>query len=356
MTCVRRPVRTITIIACICAVVHAPAADLEEMTAPEGFDEGVFLGEEGLYDSVLSVSGNGEADALETSNAEFETLADLPTVVMMETAAQNLNGCEWVRNIHARRGEFVLITDRLRARAPGEYTVGSDWTPPAEGELRLENDRLLVMEREDPDAPGRRLLIRTDGAFNATLVDGADDGDDAVALSLRFSGELEQDDTLALHTLFYEDTDAESGEWDLRRISDEAVLILRDEEPDTVVVMGEEADIPGQARMRMGAFTRSSIWAADMTDLRDILRTEQPIHGEVRSAPTTHATVIGPEDLKTISVVGMPLMLEGGRLEMDLAGLGDISAGIVELETLFDSFVERAIEPPRAELTPEAPA
>ncbi len=194
-------------------------------------------------------------------------------------------------------------------------------------------------------APDQRFRIIADGEAQCKLTGRINHVGRAIAyMRQRLGGSLQAGEQRAFHTLFYNDTVAEPRDYDLRRISDEAVLVTRNGEPWMVVVVGDEARLGGQARMKMMAFTRSDVWAADVTDFRGEIFAEQPFSGELRGDPP-YMTIIGPEDLTTVMVGGMPLMLQGGRLEMDLGGFGELAAGTDELQRLFDTFAARATAP-----------
>ena len=341
-----RIIRSAAVIAAICVFAHTWAQEPESASA---WNETASWA---IQDYDVGIIRDGSPEQSGYSDREFEAMvvAELPTATLVETVASEFNGCDWVRNIYWRRGEFILVSDRLHVREADNYVFASNWKVLSEADHEVHDGRVLTIERpEDADGvPPARVTVKGDGHARGTFSEQTDDaGNRSMLMRWELEGQLEAGETRAFHTLYYEEGEPEPRNWDLRRISDEAVLILRDGEPETVVVMGEEADIPGQVRMRMGAFGRRSIWAADLSNLRDLLRTARPIHGEVRADPTTHATVIGPPDVQTISVVGMPLMLQDGRLELDLAAFGDLSMGLVELDALFDSFARRALDPPQ---------
>ena len=348
-----RSSRAAALIAAICTLVNAPAQGQGQATAWDDTGDDAAPGGWAIHDydvSIIRDGGTEEQPASAERQVEISVMAELPTARMAEVVVRGFNGSDWVRNVYWRRGEFILITDRLQVREAGEYVFASNWNVLAEAEHGVDDERILRI-----DHPEGTVLVKSDGHARGMLCEQTDDaGNGSVLMRWEREGQLEAGDTRAFHTLYYDESDPEPKDWDLRRISEEAVLITRDGEPDTVVVMGDEAQIPGQVRMGMGAFRRDAIWAADLTNLRDILHTQQPIHGEVRADPAVHATVIGPEDLATISVVGMPLMLHDGRLEMDLIGLGDVTAAIVELQALFDSFLARVQGPPTWEHAAEA--
>ena len=105
-------------------------------------------------------------DPASTGIAKGESLADVAEmfnnygdmVVLRdgsETAVYDFNGCDWIRNITWRKGEFVLVTDRLRANEAGEYTFVGNWKTLAEGEQRLEDGRVFVTERMGAGGVGK---------------------------------------------------------------------------------------------------------------------------------------------------------------------------------------------------------
>jgi len=141
--------------------------------------------------------------------------------------------------------------------------------------------------------------------------------------------------------LFCNDSEDALKDYDLQRISDEAVLVTRGGEPWMVVLVGEEAKLSGQSDASMLAFTRDCLWAADVRDLGGQLVAAQPVGVQVQTSPA-RVTVIGPEELGSVTVREVPLMLEGGRLETDL---GEGAANLVALGGAFDRYAALANAP-----------
>ncbi len=452
----------------------------------------------------VSVIRDGRVAELVPSCTALESLADLPTATLCETTMYDYNGVDWTRNIFWLKGEFVLVTDRLRANEEGDYTFLGNWKTLAEGEQGLEAGRIFHTVRQGEGGVGSRDLITvTDpaegvakavtftsphsqldtmldlpaGQYELSLfaygldsgkdsfyvsVDGgeriafhipigqfgpssgtwtkdtptpniqiAEDGKHRLTITLRegpgvmldrmvlrdeagetvaeieaeeapplpeelveaapqyrfhvtsggqarckltgrinhvgrhitymrqrLGGHLQPGEQRAFHTLLYSDGSEEPKEYDLRPISDEAAMITRDGEPWLVVLMGDEATMRGQAQMKMIAFTLDRAWAADVTDFRGEIWAKAPISGEFEAHPA-RVTIIGPPDLESVTLGGMPLLLQEGRLDMDLAQFGELEAGLIELEQAFARYQARAaagpveaLEPPREELPP----
>ncbi|MEA3403513.1 MAG: VCBS repeat-containing protein [Armatimonadota bacterium] len=435
----------------------------------------------------VSVIRGGRVAELIPSCAALQTIADLPSATLVETAVYDYNGVDWLRNIFWLKGEFVLVTDRMRANEADDYTFVGNWktlaegqqeltdgrvfstvrrgvggvgsrelitvTEPAEGVERAEKfgtsvsqldtvlelpagelemtlfasgvstgadsfyvsidggertafhipidsfgpssrtwtkdeptpnieiaeagahrvtitlregpgpmlDRILVRDAEGTvvaeveaeeapplpeemveQAPEKRFFVKADGVAQSKLTGRINHvGRHITYMRQRLGGEMEPGEMRAFHTLFYNDATDEPKAYDLRRISDEAVMVTREGEPWLVVLVGDEAMIGGQAEMKMMAFTRDTVWGADVTDFRGEIYAEQPFSGELRADPP-HITIVGPPELTSVVLGGMPFALYEGRLDMDLAEFGDAAAGIVELERLFDTFVARA--------------
>ncbi len=438
----------------------------------------------------VSVIRDGRVAELIPSCASLETIADLPTATLSETVVYDFNGCDWIRDITWRKGEFVLVTDRLRANQAGEYTFVGNWKMLAEGDQRIEDGRVFVTERQGAGGTGNRELVtvtepaegveravkftsrasRLDtvlempaGEYEMALfasgtgsgsdsffvaIDGGEqipfhvpidefgpssstwekdtptpnvsveeDGVHRITITLRenpgpmldrivvrdpegtvvveveaedasplpkdwiedapverfyvkadgradckltgrinhvgrhitymrqrLGGTMEPGEMRTFHTLFYNDTNEAPKAYDVRRISDQAALVTRGGEPHMVVLAGDEAMLGGQAQMRMTAFTRDHSWGAGISEFRGELMVDHPIGAEVRADPP-RLTIDAPETLQTVSIGGMPLMLEDGRLEMDLTGMGELQTAAVEMQTTFDRYASRAQEP-----------
>jgi outer membrane protein assembly factor BamB len=442
----------------------------------------------------VSVIRDGRVAELIPACASLDAMADLPLVTLSETTVHDFNGCDWIRNITWMKGEFVLVTDRVRANEPGDYTFVGNWKTIAEGEQRMEDGRVFVTERKGAGGVGSRDLatVTTDGVrsvkflANTSRLDtalelpageleltlfarGVEGGSDSFFVAIdggelidfhipqgrfgpssstwnhetptpnitieeaglhritvsmregpapqvdrilvrdqqgntvaeieaeaapevpaglieaaplerffvksdgepaskltgrinhvglqisymrqRMGAEMQPGEMRTFHTIFYNDRDAAAKEYDVRRISDEAALVTRAGEPFMVVLTGDEVLPHGS--MKMMAFTRDAAWGANITDFRGEFHTEQPIAVEVCANPP-RLTMVGPEDLRTVNVGGLPLMLQNGRLAMDLAGFGELQAATAELEDAFDSYVARA-QTPGAEVPAEAP-
>ncbi len=443
----------------------------------------------------VSVIRDGRVAELIPACASLDAMADLPLVTLSETTVHDFNGCDWIRNITWLKGQFVLVTDRVRANETGDYTFVGNWKTIAEGEQRMEDGRVFVTERKGAGGVGNRNLatVTTDGVravkflantsrldtalelpageLELTLfaqgvdggsdsffvaIDGGDlidfhipqgqfgpssstwnhetptpnvtiaeaglhritvsmregpapqldrilvrdqegntvaeieaedapglpeelveaapmerffvksDGEAASKLTGRIShvglqitymrqrlgGEMQPGETRTFHTIFYNDTDGGPKDYDVRRISDEAALVTRAGEPYMVVLTGDEV-LP-HGNMKVMAFTRAAAWGAGVSDFRGEFHTEQPIAAEVCSNPA-RLTIVGPEELRTVNVGGLPLMLQNGRLEMNLTGFGELQAATTELGDAFDSYVARAQAPGAAVATEAAP-
>ena len=449
----------------------------------------------------VSVIRDGRVAELIPACTALETMADLPGATLSETAVYEFNGCDWIRDITWMKGEFVLVTDRVRANQAGDYTFVGNWKTLAEGEQRMEDGRVFVTERQGSGGVGSRELVtvsepeegvakavkfvsRTsrldtvvelaDGEYEMTLfargqgggsdsfyvaIDGGDtidfhipqdrigpssstweldaptpnirvegDGFHRLTISMRESpspildrivirdedgntvvemeaeeapplpqelvadapverfyvksdgeadckltgridhvgrhitymrqrlgGEMQPGEVRTFHTIFYNDTDGEPKNYDVRRISDEAALVMRNGEPYMVTLVGDEALLQGQAQMEMMAFTRDRSWGADITQFRGGLFVDSPIAAAVQADPP-RLTITGPEDMQTVSIGGMPLMLQEGRLDMDLTGMGELRAAVSEMNSVFDRYAARAQEPGGEQAAHEAPA
>lgn len=231
-----------------------------------------------------------------------------------------------------------------------------------------EGETVLELQAEDapplpPEmiatAPAQRFRVIGDGAAASKLTGRINHvGQEITYMRQRRGGTLQPGEMRTFINLFCNDTADAAKDYDLRRISDEAVLVTRGGEPWMVALVGDEASLGGQAQAAMLVFTRDRIWGADLTDLRGQISAAAPISGEFRAHPP-YVTIIGPEDLDTVMVGGAPLLLQGGRLEMDLADFGETMTGpVAELQSLFDRYVARAQAPPTATAAtgPEAPA
>ncbi len=338
---VERAVKFVSQVSQLDTALELPAGNLE-LTL---FAQGVSSGADSFYVSVDAgerIPFHIPVGNFGPSSATWEKDTPTPNIEIPEAGVHRIT-------ITLREGPGPLL-DRMVFRDAEGNTVA---------QIEAEDAPALpegMIER----APDQRFRIIADGQAQSKLTGRINHVGRAIAyMRQRLGGNLETGEQRAFQTLFYNDTEVEAKEYDLRRVSDEAVVVMRNGEPWMVVAVGDEARLGGQGRMKMVAFTRDSIWAADVTDFRGEIYAEQPFSGSLTGDPP-YMTIVGPEDLTTVILGGMPLMLQGGRLEMDLAGFGEVTAGTVELQRMFDAFVARAAAaggPAAAAATgPEAPA
>ncbi|MGD9495309.1 MAG: hypothetical protein AB7Y46_03255 [Armatimonadota bacterium] len=335
---VARAVRFTSQVAQLDTVLELPAGNLELTLFAQGLDSGT--------DSFFVSVDGGETipfhipvGSFGPSSSTWEKDTPTPNIQIAEAGAHRIT-------ITLREGPGVMLDRMVLRDAAGNVVaeVEAESAPPVPDELVAA-------------APAQRFVITTDGQAASKLTGRINHvGLGITYMRQRLSGALAAGEQMAFHSIFFnDDTDAPKS-YGLRRISDEAALVTRDGEPWLVVLVGQEATMGGQAQAKMLAFTRDRAWAADVTDFRGQLSAERPVSGELQSNPP-YVTVIGPEELRTVMAAGMPLMLQGGRLEMDLAGFGELTAAMVELEQAFNRYVARARAEGQAAAppAPEAP-
>ncbi len=194
-------------------------------------------------------------------------------------------------------------------------------------------------------APANQFYVKNDGFAICNLAHRINHvGRHITYLRERFGGELQPRQTRAAHNLFYDDTDAKPKSYDLRRISDEAVLVLKDGQPWMVCAAGDEATLEGQAEAKMVMFTLDHIWVAGVTGAAGYLTASEPVAAEL-DMTTAQVVVTAPSDETTLTVAGIPIVFTDRRVEMDLSGYEQLTEEAWRVEDLFTSFTGRAQEP-----------
>lgn len=123
--------------------------------------------------NMLTVVRDGRCDTLMPVCAGLLHHADLPTRGFTTTVVRNYNGVDWRRSIAWCKGDWVVVTDSVRAVEPGRYNIDCVWKCLDRGSEEIEGDRRLriargvglrhghvLMERvKEPEAKGGKGLL-----------------------------------------------------------------------------------------------------------------------------------------------------------------------------------------------------
>lgn len=122
----------------------------------------------------------------------------------------------------------------------------------------IETDEVVAaIEAEDapdaeepiPDLPDKLFRIRNCG--HSRLVQSTRINHARIPIRYlhhKFGAQLAEGESLANHALFFNTNTAEAADWDIRRINDRAVLILRAGEPFGAAVIGDAIELPEALR------------------------------------------------------------------------------------------------------------
>jgi hypothetical protein len=96
-------------------------------------------------------------------------------------------------------------------------------------------------------APTLRFFVKNDGFARCKLTHRINHvGKRLTYLHERFGGPLQPGDRRTVHNLFFDDSANKPKRYDLRRINDEAALVLKDGQPFAVCAAGKEATLDGR--------------------------------------------------------------------------------------------------------------
>ena len=228
-----------------------------------------------------------------------------------------------------------------------------------------EGETVLELQAEDapplpPEmiatAPAQRFRVIGDGAAASKLTGRINHvGQEITYVRPGWADVAAGRDAAAFIHLFCGDTARRPG-LDLQSDQRRAVLVTRRASPGWWRWSAMRASLGGQAQAACSSSLATVSGAPTSPHLRGRISAAAPISAS--SAPTAYvAIIIDPGHGHPSDGGRDPLMLQGGRLEMDLAGFGEITAGLTELQSLFDRYVARARTPSARHRPPaEAPA
>lgn len=134
-------------------------------------------------------------------------------------------------------------------------------------------------------APASEFYVKNDGFARNKLAGRINHvGRHITYLRERFGGDLKAGEPRTLHNLFYNDSDEAPKEYDLRRISDEAVLVLRRDEPFLICAVGAEAKLTARTDAQMVMLTPDQVWTAGAAGAAASARTTGAFRALVRRA------------------------------------------------------------------------
>ena len=333
--------------------VTKPAEGVERAvkfaTAYSQLDIGLELAA-GKYEMTLFASGTGTgSDSFYVAIDAGETVAfHIPINVFGPSSS------EWTKdtptpNIEVPTDGLHRITITLR-EGPGpmlDRILIRDAQGKAVADLQAEEAPPVPDEWIKP-APSSDFYVKSDGHAACKLATRINHvGRHITYLRERFGGELQTREACALHNIFYNDTDESPKGYDLRRISEEAVVVLKDGQPWIVCAAGDEATLDGQVEAKMVMFSLEQVWAGGVTGASGYLAASEPVAAEFDIA-AAQVVITAPSDETTLSVAGIPMLFTDRRVEMDLAGYEQLTEEIWRLEDAFASFTARVQEPPPA--------
>ncbi|MGI5816870.1 MAG: carbohydrate binding domain-containing protein [Armatimonadota bacterium] len=333
---VERAVRFVSRTSRLDTVMELPAGEYEMALFARG--------EDGGSDSFfVSINGGAPIDfhipqgRFGPSSATWDHETPTPNITIEEDGLHRVT-------VSMRENPAPML-DRIVVRTPGGEVVA---------EVEAEDAPPLPDDWQER-APTDRFFIKADGAAESKLTGRISHvGLHITYMRQRLIAELQPGESRTFHTIFYNDTDAAPKDYDVRRISDEAALITRAGEPHMVVLTGDEAMLDGQARAKVVAFTRERSWGADVSRFMGGLHVDRPVSAEASVNPPG-LTIVAPEDMPTVSVGGMPLLLQDGRLQMELPDFGEVRTIGAELNATFDRYAVRAQAPGEDAAAPVMP-
>ncbi|MFQ5810730.1 MAG: hypothetical protein ACE5JM_14035, partial [Armatimonadota bacterium] len=217
--------------------------------------------------SVLTpaVTGLGRAD-------------ELDSVAFTRTYVTAYNGAEWTRQIVWRRGDYILVSDEVRALQGDDFTLRCCWRP--WGEATLAGGTLTV---EHP--PMRMVIANADGAACRLETMKMSERLPISRLSQHVSLSMRAGDAYRFINLLHAEPTDEARDVRLRQVGSGLVVVERPEGAD-VVAFGSGAE--GIAGLKVEAevllLSSDRIVASACTllaDERDILTSSAPVSLEL---------------------------------------------------------------------------
>ena len=165
-------------------------------------------------------------------------------------------------------------------------------------------------------APASRFFVKNDGLAQGKLTGRINHvGRHITYFRERLGGELKSGEVRTLHNVFYNDTDEAPKRYDVRRISDEAVLVLRRDEPFMVCAAGATAKVAGPVEAHLTMFTRNRVWtaydretSADQPQAAPAAQVFDALSRRAQTAPATEAErTSGTEPLQVVWTRTIPV-------------------------------------------------
>jgi len=162
--------------------------------------------------NMLSVIQNGRSKQLVPSCAGLICQSDLGGPVgLVGTEVRDYCGIDWRRYVFWRKGDALVILDRMTAREPADYDLDLVWKVEDRGDETLAGERAFVVRRgqvpwrwrevsivEDPQASGGKAALLHGGVSALALAVDLPAGE--YRLAVRAYGEDTASDSLLVHT------------------------------------------------------------------------------------------------------------------------------------------------------------
>ena len=303
--------------------------------------------------TMVSVLRDGRAPSPVPPYAELVHVTDLPSWGMTETVVRGYNGVDWYRDILWRKGDWIVMLDRMTASEAGDYKFDCVFKCIDLGNEELVDPHRFRVSRTSgfgaTSGQHSFFICNGDGAAQSVVSRRGSSGP-VKRLFQRHSAELAPGESVNFENLLYIDSAPRAKGYSLRSLGGGAVLA--DVHRPTLVGAGDFAS--GSLEVRAGLFCISAERVAlghgtSISAGRTLLRASTPISLEL-DLRTSRGTVVA-ERVTELLVAGFeqPLRIEPGRHEITDARIAALAPELsAALETL-------PAAPPGQDAGPAAP-
>ncbi len=301
--------------------------------------------------TMVSVVKNGRVEAPLPECAGLLHQADLPEFGFTETVVRDYNGVDWYRDIFWKKGDWIVVFDRLRANTDAEYCFDCVWKTLDRGDFQVIDRSTLTIRRPveggspTPDGQSQTFLIVNASEASLTLRSRIGTPGPVKLLTQRQAAELDRDAWLSFQNLLYLDSAGEARGYRLQKL-DERSAILKTPKPHflgTGSLQSEELVIEaglfciGPEKIALGGAVEFQCGGVH-------LKSDNPISLEIDTASgeALISTLVRAEIARSD---GSPLQVQPGQYKIMLA-LSDRERDILS----------QAVEPPEQTGPGPAPA
>lgn len=273
--------------------------------------------------NMVSVVRNGRVEHPVPECAGLLHCADLPGYGLTRTVVRDDNGVDWYRDILWKKGDWIVVLDRLQAREDADYRFDCVWKTLGRGDIRLEDNATFSVTRPlgGEGTEAGTFFVRNASGAACTLRSRIGTPGPVVMLVQRQTGRLEKGEWQAFQNLLYLDRTGGSKSYSLEKL-DEQTVFLRGPGPQIIGSgpFGREGLTIDAAAFCVG---QETIILAGLVELRwggIHLKPGEPVAAEIDTA-AGRATVSVSEKTEIALRGRSPLQVPEGlhRIALDIS-------------------------------------